>query len=209
MICMGLFVMYFRFGKYPDLGLDIDELLYPLLIGMALYLGVVIQIVLPSLTLFSREGRKMWAIKVLPLDSEDIIWGKVLAMLFFSWTIVILIALPLPLVLGYNLGLILFSVISAIVMVISFSGIGVWASVKFPNYDESNDGAPDIITMYSILMLCLIVSVLLFSFPVTIFQIDQFMGILALIFTADMSLLFLYILVKRTAIGYERIQIDM
>ncbi len=209
MICMGLFVMYFRFGKYPDLGLDIDELLYPLLIGMALYLGVVIQIVLPSLTLFSREGRKMWAIKVLPLDSEDIIWGKVLAMLFFSWTIVILIALPLPLVLGYNLGLILFSVISAIVMVISFSGIGVWASVKFPNYDESNHGAPDIITMYSILMLCLIVSVLLFSFPVTIFQADQFLGILALIFTADMSLLFLYILVKRTSILYEKIELDM
>lgn len=208
-IGLGLFFMYFRFGTTPDLGLDVDDYLYPLLIGMGLYLGVVIQIVLPSLTLFSREGRKMWAIKVLPLDSEEVIWGKVLAMLFLSWTIILMIALPLPIVLGYDIELILFSIISAMVMILSFTGVSVWASVKFPNYDESSDGAPDIITMYSILMLCLIISILLLSIPAIAFQIDRFIGILSLIFAADMSLLLLLILVKRAAIHYETIQIDM
>ncbi|MGM0405210.1 MAG: putative ABC transporter permease subunit [Thermoplasmatota archaeon] len=209
LIGFGLFFMYFRFGKSPDLGLDVDEYLYPLLIGMALYLGVVIQIVLPSLTLFSREGRKMWSLKVLPMDSEDIIWGKVLSMLFFSWIIIFIIALPLPMILDYSPAIVLFSIISSIVMILSFTGIGAWASVRFPNYDESNDGAPDIITMYSILMLCLLASILLLSLPVTIFQSDMFLGILALIFSADMSLLLLIILVKRSAIRFEKIQLDM
>ncbi|MFW6305499.1 MAG: hypothetical protein ACOC1V_06960, partial [Candidatus Saliniplasma sp.] len=71
------------------------------------------------------------------------------------------------------------------------------------------DGAPDIITMYSILMLCLIISILLLSIPAIAFQIDRFIGILSLIFAADMSLLLLLILVKRAAIHYETIQIDM
>ncbi|MFO7791605.1 MAG: ABC transporter permease [Candidatus Saliniplasma sp.] len=209
LIGIGLFFMYFRFGRSPDLGLDVDDFLYPLLIGIALYLGVVIQIVLPSLTLFSREGRKMWAIKTLPLDSEDIIWAKVLAMLVFSWVVVLLIAIPLPVVLDYSPAVVLFSMISAVVMILSFSGVGVWASVKFPNYDESSDGAPDIITMYSTLMLCLVLSLVLFSVPVTVFQTDRFLGLLALIFAADISMLLLVLFVKRASTLYERIQIDM
>lgn len=209
LIGAGLFFMYLRFGRSPDIGLDMDEYLYPSLLGMALYLGVVIQIVLPSLTLFSREGRKMWAIKVLPLDPEDIVWGKVLAMLFMSWTIILFIALPLPLVLDYSYSVVLFSLFSAITVILAFTGIGVWASVRFPNFDESSDGAPDIITMYSVLMLCLIGSVLLLSIPFTIFQVDRFLGILSLVFAADISLLIMVLLVKRASVLYEKIQIDM
>jgi len=208
-ISIGLLFMYSSFGPDPDLGIGLDEFFYPTLIGMALYLGIVIQLVLPSLTLFSREGRKMWAIKTLPLGAEDLIWGKVIAMIFFSWITVLLIAIPLPIILGYSIYVILFSIISAVVMILSFTGIGAWASVRFPNYDESNDGAPDIITMYSILMLCLISTFLLISVPFTLFQIDRVLGILTLILSADLALLILYLLVKRSALLYDEIQLDM
>ncbi len=208
-ISIGLIFMYSSFGPDPDLGIGLDEFFYPTLIGMALYLGIVIQLVLPSLTLFSREGRKMWAIKTLPLGAEDVIWGKVIAIIFFSWITVLLIAIPLPIILGYSINVILFSIISAVMMILSFTGIGTWASVRFPNYDESNDGAPDIITMYSILMLCLISTFMLISVPFTLFQMDRVLGILTLILSADLALLILYLLVKRSALLYDEIQLDM
>lgn len=206
---IGLLVMYHQLGPNPDLGLGLEKLFYPVLIGMTIYVGVILQVVLPSLTLFSRDGKKMWTFMTLPISKRDVVWGKTLSILIYSPFVPLFIAVPLPLILGYPIHFMLFAVAASFAMIFAFMGIGIWAAAKFPNYDESVNGAPDIITMYTILIACLITGAFLIIYPFNIIQYDYFLGVLAMIFMADISFVALYILINRTSHIVARMELDM
>ncbi len=210
-VLIGVALLYFLhlLGPKPDLDLGLGKYFYPILIGMSLYLAVVLQTVIPSLSLFGREGSRLWVLKTLPVKSTDIVWGKTISMLFYTPLIPLAIAIPLPLILGYPPLLVLFSFFVSVVMIFSFTGLGVWAGSRFPNFNEEVDGAPDVMTMYTILIACLIVGAVLTAYPMFVFQIDRIVGVLTIIFSADVSALILHLLVDNSAKSYESIEVDM
>lgn len=205
----GLFFMYYQLGPNPDLGLGLGKLFYPVLIGITIYVAVIIQDVIPSLSFFSREGKRLWALKVLPIPSKDIVWGKVMSMIVVTPLIPLIIAIPLPLVLGYPIHFTIFAVTASFAMIFSFSAIGVWAAAKFPNFDESVNGAPDVITMYTVLIMCLITAAFLILYPLQILQTDYVLGVLTMILSADIAAFAMVIVVEQTAKIYDAIELDM
>ncbi len=209
LIGIGLLFFFFSYGPAPDFDLGIGDFFYPMLISISLYLSAALQVVIPSLSLFGREGRRLWTLKSSPIPSKDVIWGKVLSMLFFTPIIILSIALPIPILLGYELSYILFILFAATAMIFIFAGIGIWASSRFPNFNESVEGSPDIITMYTVLVVDLMAALIFISFPASLFIFDNILGLLGMIFFADMSALILVFLVSRSSKLYDKIEITM
>lgn len=209
LIGVGLMFFYFSYGPAPEFDLGIGDFFYPMLISISLYLAAALQVVIPSLSLFGREGRRLWTLKSSPIPSKDVIWGKMLSMLFFTPIILLSIALPIPILLNYELSYIFFILFAAVAMIFIFVGIGIWASSKFPNFNESVEGSPDIITMYTVLVVDLIAALIFISFPASLFMFDSILGLLGMIFFADMSALILVFLVSRSSKLYDKIEMTM
>ncbi len=208
-ISMGLVLLYYQLGPEPDLGLGLEEYFYPIFIGMSVFLAVSLQILIPSLTLFSREGRRMWAIKTLPVASEDVVYGKLLSLLIFTPIIPVFIVTPLMVLLDYPFAYLLFVLISSVILIFLSSGIGIWAAARFPNFDDSVDGAPDVMTMYIVLMMCLIISSLFVVIPFFFLTTDHVLGVLFVILSADIAALSTFLLCSRATQLYESMQLDM
>lgn len=209
LIGVGLMFFYFSYGPAPDFDLGVGDFFYPMLISISLYLAAALQVVIPSLSLFGREGKRLWTLKSSPIPSEDVVWGKVLSMLFFTPVILLAIALPVPILLGYELIYVLFILFAAMAMIFIFTGIGIWASSKFPNFNESVEGSPDIITMYTVLVVDLIAALVFTAFPASLFMFDNMLGLLGMMFFADMAALILVFLVIRSSRLYDRIEVTM
>ncbi|MFW6071936.1 MAG: putative ABC transporter permease subunit [Thermoplasmatota archaeon] len=209
LIGIGLLFFYFSYGPTPNFDLGIGDFFYPMLISISLYLAAALQVVIPSLSLFGREGRRLWTLKSSPVPTKDVVWGKVISMLFFTPIILMVIALPIPILLGYELTYILFILFASVAMIFIFTGIGIWASSRFPNFNESVEGSPDIITMYTVLVVDLIAALIFIAFPASLFMFDNFLGLLGMIFFADMSALILVFFVSRSSKLYDKIEVTM
>ena len=208
-IGIGLLFMFYQLGPDPDLGLGLEEFFYPIFIGMSVFLAVSLQIVIPSLTLFGREGKRLWAMKVLPIKPRDVVYGKLISMMVFSPMILISIALPLPIILGYPITHVLFILFSTAALIFVSSGIAIWAAARFPNFDESVNGAPDVMTMYIVMMSCLILGGMLVLPSLAVFMQDNILGLFLIVLSADMGALITIQLAKEASKLYDRIQLDM
>jgi len=208
MMGIGLISIYSSLGPRPDLGLGLGKYFYPSLIAMTAFLAAVIHTLIPSLNLFSRDGVRLWCIRTLPSEMKKIASGKGLAIILTSPIIILMIALPLPLILDYPLSFVVFSAFSSSVFIFVMSGIGLWAAAKFPNFNESTKGSPDIITMYSMIMLAMMLSVMFLSVPFTLIEVDQILAILGVILAADLSALFMILMFKRSSIILENMELD-
>ncbi len=208
-ISVGLVILYHQLGPEPDLGLGIDEYFYPVFIGMSVFLVVSLQILIPSLTLFSRDGKRMWAIKILPVPSREIVYGKLLSLLIFTPVIPIFIVTPLMILLDYPFAHLIFVLISSVTLIFLSSGIGIWAAARFPNFDEGVDGAPDVMTMYIVLMMCLIIGSLFIVAPLLLLTKDSVLGVLFAILSADIAALSMFLLCKRATYIYDGMELDM
>jgi len=204
---IGLLFIYLSLGPQPDLGLGLGKYFYPSLIAMTAFLAAVIHTLIPSLNLFGRDGARLWSLYTLPCETKDLASGKALAVILTSPIIVLTIALPLPVILDYPLSFVLFSIFSSFVFIFLMSGIGLWAAARFPNFNESTRGAPDIITMYSMIMLALIFSVIFLAFPFTLIEIDRILGVLSVIFAADISALLMIAMYKRSSTILENMEL--
>ncbi|MEF8835251.1 MAG: hypothetical protein V5A76_03770 [Candidatus Thermoplasmatota archaeon] len=207
MMGVGLILIYLSLGPKPDLGLGLGKYFYPALIAMTAFLAVVIHTLIPSLNLFSRDGIRLWSIYTLPREMQKIASGKALAILLTSPIIIIMIALPLPLILEYPLSFVFFSAFSSSIFIFIMGGIGLWAASKFPNFNESTKGSPDIITMYSMIMLALFLSLIFLAFPFTLLEIDRTLGILSVILASDLSALFMIVMFKRSSTILENMEL--
>lgn len=208
MIAAGLIFFYVQLGPSPDLGLGLEGFLYPILIGMGLFLAVTLQVLFPSLSLFGREGKAFWLIKSLPVGPEKVIQGKALAILIYSPIIPLLIALPLPVILSYSIERILFLILSSFIIIFLLTGLGVWSSIKYPNFDESVNGAPDVTTMYTTMVAGMFLSLLFLSIPTAVFRLNPLLGSLAGVSMLLFSFTAFYGFCRRATEHYRMSEMD-
>jgi len=208
MMGIGLVIIYLSLGPQPDLGLDLGKYFYPSLIAMTAFLGTIIHTLIPSLNLFSRDGSRLWSLYTLPTEMKNLVLGKAIAIILTSLIIIVMIALPLPLILGYPFSFVIFSIFSSFIFIFLMSGIGLWAASKFPNFNESTNGAPDIITMYSMIMLALILSWIFLAIPVTLLELDRILALLSVILAADLSALLMIWMFKRSSVILEDMELN-
>ncbi len=208
-LSIGLLFIFHQLGPDPDIGLDMGKYFYPALIAMTAYTVVVIHSVIPSLTLFSRDGKRLWALRTTSASPGSIVWGKGSSSLLFSPLTTIIVILPITIVLHYPTIFILFAVTATLTMYFLFTGIGVWMGIMFPNFDESTRGAPDVMIMYTSLMICLLSGGLFLALPTAILEIDRFLGLLACILAADAAAAVMFILFKHSAKKYEDMEINI
>jgi hypothetical protein len=146
---------------------------------------------------------------VVPVSGGDIVRGKMLAVLLMLPFVVLFVAIPIPLVSGLSWVAMLFSGIGAAVMFLSATGIGLWHGARNPNYDESSGNAPDVMTMYTFMLLILFLSSALLLPPLAIALADRFLGFLALVMALDISLLILYLGSKGAVKGFSEFELSM
>ncbi|MFP4142599.1 MAG: hypothetical protein ACLFT7_04565 [Thermoplasmata archaeon] len=202
----GLGFFYWSLGPSPNIGLGMDEYFYPALIAMTAFIAAIIHVLIPSLDLFSRDGKRLWCLRSFPKDLDGVVKGKTLAILIPAPMITVVIALPLPLILGYPITYIFLSVMGSLTIIFLMSGIGIWAAAKFPNFNESTKGAPDIITMYSTVMLGLFLSGLFLAVPLFFLEINVILSALTIVFSTSLAVLFMVLMIKRSSAILKRME---
>jgi hypothetical protein len=186
-------IFNFRAGKY----------VYPLLVGMGIFAVSTLEPGLSSLSSIGREGKKLWILKTAPFGGKVVAKAKALANVAISPLIVFGTALvsayymcyhtDLKLVNYHFLEIVIFSALGAQTMIFLFTGFGMWFGTKYPNFDESNKGNPDIMTMYIFAMGCLFFGLLFISIPFYLMiENHNVLGILMMILATDIAALFLY-----------------
>lgn len=209
LLAAGLVFIYRQLGPNPDIGLDLGKYFYPALIGISIYTTVVVHSVIPSLTLFSRDGSRLWSLRTAPVDPYWVVTGKACSTLLFAPITSALVVLPASLALGYPVSFVLFAYIASMTMYFLFTGMGVLMGILFPNFDESNRGAPDVMTMYIVLMMCLFAGAFFLGLPTAILERDRFLGIMACILSADLAALAMVIMFRYGGKRYGEMEINM
>jgi hypothetical protein len=205
-----VFAIYFydRFRNFLDFPGFFIDFIPILVVGLALYLSVVSLGLVPALGAFSHDGKSAWVYRVIPVSPGDIVRGKALAILLMLPFVVAFVAIPIPLVSGLSWVAMLFSGMGAAVMFLAAIGIGLWHGAKNPNYDESSGNAPDIMTMYTFMLLVLFLSVALLLPPLALALTDRVLGFLSLVMALDISVLVLYIGSRAAAREFSRFELS-
>lgn len=186
-------IFNFSAGKY----------VYPLLVGMGIFAVSTLEPGLTSLSSIGREGKNLWILKTAPFGGKVVAKAKALASVAISPLIVFGTALfsayyvsyhtDLNLVNYHFIEIVIFSALGAQTMIFLFTGFGMWFGTKYPNFDESNKGNPDIMTMYIFAMGCLFLGMLFISVPFYLMiRNHNVLGILMMILATDIAALFLY-----------------
>jgi hypothetical protein len=205
-----VFAIYFydRFNDFLALPGFLLDFIPIMVVGLALYLSVVSLGLVPALGAFSHDGKSSWVYKVVPVSGSEIVQGKMLAVMLMLPFVVLFVAIPIPLVSGLSWIAMLFSGMGAAVMFLSATGIGLWHGARNPNYDESSGNAPDVMTMYTFMLLILFLSTALLLPPLAIAFADRFLGFLALVMALDISLLILHLGMKGAVRGFSNFELS-
>lgn len=179
-----------------------------LVVGLALYLSVVSLGLVPALGAFSHDGKSAWVYRTVPVQEKDIVLGKTLAVLLMLPFVILFVAIPIPLVSGLAPVAMLFTGMGATAMFMVATGIGIWHGARSPNYDESSGNAPDVMTMYTFMLVSLFLSVGMLLPPLAIAFADKFLGFLALVLALDLAFLILYTGIKGAARGFSRLELS-
>lgn len=206
-----VFAIYFYSEFHTFMGFPrfLREIVPIIVVGLALYLTVVSLSLVPALGAFSHDGKSAWVFKTMPVPESEIVKGKALAVLLMLPFVILLVAIPIPLVTGMNPVALLFTSMGAAAMFLSATGIGLWHGARSPNFDESSGNAPDVMTMYTFMLLVLFLSVFLLAPPLILAFQDKVLGFLALVLALDISALILYLGMRGAAKGLSRLEISM
>jgi hypothetical protein len=175
-IMFGLFNMI---GPHGNIENEFSHYIYPMIIGLALFLGAVLQCSLIGLAVISMEGKPFWILKTLPVSGSTVLKGKSMAILTLAFPTVILISIPLPILDGFPFLVGLFFFVEAFVLVIAFTGIGIWSGARMPNFDETMRNMPDLVSQFSITFICAFVTLILLAIPAAILIESHVVGIIA------------------------------
>ena len=206
-----VFTIYFynEFSTFLDFPGFFIQYIPILVVGLALYLAIVSLGLIPALGAISRDGKSSWILKTAPVTENEIIHGKVLAVMLMLPFIVLFVAIPIPLISGLPPISILFTSIGAITMFFVAAGIGIWHGAKNPNFDESTGNAPDVMTMYTFMLLVLFISCFLLIPPLAMAFQDKFLGLMLLLISWDISLAILYYGTKRASKALANLEISL
>jgi hypothetical protein len=208
---LGVVLAYLRtrMGTQVALATPFFSIVLPLLVCIGLYIAAVLQYAMLGLGSLGKEGGNFWILKHLPVNSEKIFQAKAGALLAFTPVIVLAIAVPVPFVSGMGPGWVLFFVLAGLALAFAFTAVGIWSGTVYPNFDEGTRGAPDVMTMYLIMMACLVLGALMVGIPGLVMKYDTIVGILAMALSADWAALFLVHAVRRSARNYDRLEMGV
>ncbi len=201
------FYFYSRLEEFVELPGFVLGLVPPIVVGLSLYLAVVMLCLVPALGAVSRDGKAAWIFKVAPIRENEIIQGKALAVLLMLPFIILFVALPIPLLTGLSPISLLFSSLGAVTMCATCVGLGIWFGAKYPNFDEASGNAPDVMTMYTMMMLCLFLTCVLLIPPLAIAYVDKLLAILLLILSVDISLFILIMGTRGAAKAFGKMEV--
>jgi hypothetical protein len=176
------------------------------LVCIGLYIAAVLQYAMLGLGSLGKEGGNFWILKHLPVNSERIFQAKAGALLAFTPVTVLAIAVPVPFLSGMGLGWVLFFVLAGLALAFAYTAVGIWSGTVYPNFDEGTRGAPDVMTMYLIMMACLVLGAIIVGVPGLVMKYDPLVGILSMALSADWAALFLVHAVRRSARNYDRME---
>ncbi|MEM2870284.1 MAG: hypothetical protein QW379_07705 [Thermoplasmata archaeon] len=178
----------------------------PLLVCIGLYVSAVLLYALLGLGSLGKEGRNFWILKHLPVDSGRVFRAKAGALLLFTPVLVLSISLPLPLLSGMGPLWALFFVIAAVALALAYTAVGIWSGTVFPNFDEGTRGTPDVMTMYLVMMACLLLGGVMVGLPGLVMSRSAALGILCMLLSADWGALFLVHAIERSARNYDAME---
>ncbi len=199
------------------LQMSVGKYVYPLLVGMGIFAVSTLEPGISSLSSIGKEGKNLWILKTVPFKGSIVAKSKALSNIAISPMIVFGTALFSAYYMSYHtkielvnynfLEIVFFSALGAQTMIFLFVGLGTWFGVKYPNFDESNKGNPDIMTMYIFAMGCLFLGVLYLSAPFYL-MIKNYnvLGMLMMIFSLAMAALFLYFALEEGGKELEKLE---
>jgi hypothetical protein len=195
-------------GPRDEIEIEFAFLVYPIVNAMAIYVGAVLFCTVEGLTLLGKESRGFWVVKHLPTKGRDIMEGKALAALLAA-LFVLVIAVPIPILVYWDPSVVAFSIIGTLALVFSFLGIGLWVGAVAPNFTSSFRGTPDVITLYSTMMICLVLGTILLFPPLIMFMQDTLLGLLAVVISAEIGATLLLLGMELSGRAYDRLEVNL
>jgi hypothetical protein len=179
----------------------------PMMVGLGIFAASLLEPGLSQLSSIGKEGKNMWVLKSSPLSGATIVKIKALSNMVSMPLIILGPAIFVTLYMGYDVVIALFSAIGALMMIMLFTGIGSWFGAKYPNFDESVKGYPDIMTTYLYAMVCFILCIMFSFIPLGVLFLDRVLGMLAIIFYADLAALVLYLGITLGGSAIDRMEV--
>ena len=195
-------------GPRDQIEMEFAFLVYPIVNAMAIYVGAILFGAVEGLTLLGKESKSFWVVKHLPAKGRDIMEGKALSALLAA-LFMLVIAVPIPLLVYWDLSVVAFSIVGTLALIFSFLGVGLWVGAIAPNFESSFRGTPDTITLYSTMMLCIVLGAVLLFPPLMLFIQDPVLGMLAVILSADIAAALLLLGKELAGRAYDKLEVNL
>ena len=195
-------------GPRHDLKMQYARLVYPIVNAMAVYVGAILFCAVEGMTLLGKEAKSFWVVKSMPVRGSEVMKGKALSA-FLSAIFLLAVAVPVPWLIYHNPLYVLFSVAGTLSLIFTYLGIGLWVGATVPNFTTSFRGTPDIITLYSTMMLCLVAGAVLLFPPLFLAITSKTVGMAAVAISVLIGALILLIGVRMAGRVYDRLEISM
>lgn len=195
-----------RIEGVEELPERVDAIAYPAIISIGIYLAAILQCGLIGLGSIGKEGRKFWILKTMPLFPERLFKAKAVAIMALSPVTILGVALPLPIILGYDVVWVVFFVLMTVSLIMAFTGVGLLMGARYPNFNESMGGMPDVMSMYLLMLICLIIGGGMLVFAGYTLADSTIRGMQATIIVLELSLLILLLGIKSGSFYYDLIE---
>lgn len=164
-------------------------LIYPVMISFMLFIEGAFMVTLGSISLIGKEGKRLWILRSLPISGYEVLHGKAVSVIIPSIIGGLVLASGLLMWAGLPAGQNLVFLVLTLCIIFTFSGIGIIAGTKYPNFTEGAKGSPDIVFQIFILFVCLMFLPLIIIPPMTFYYNY---GTISGLFTAIIVLIFSY-----------------
>ncbi len=201
--------IYFYYGPAGVPNSNLGNYMYPGILAVFLFIGTLMVSALIGLAMISVEGRALYIIKSLPVESLDVLKGKSLALFILGFPIIVPMSIFLPMVAKFPLFVSLFFIILSNIFIVSFTGIGIWGGSMFPNFDPTARNMPDIISQFFIMFICIICSFFIVAIPVFIMTVNNLAGVVAALVGLGWAITIFIAALDRGVVGYDNIGSDM
>jgi ABC-2 type transport system permease protein len=204
-----MFGLFNLIGPHGNINNMYSKFLYPMIIGLALFLGAVLQCSLIGLASISMEGKPFWILKSLPVSASTVLKGKSLSIFILALPTVILIPIPLTILDGFPFLIGLFFIIEAFALVIAFTGIGIWSGSKMPNFDETMRNMPDLMSQFSITFISGFATIFLLGIPSALLTVNHTAGVVSSALACGWALVLFIVCLDIGKRAYDNIGSDL
>ncbi len=200
--------VYYYFGPEGLSGTSVSRFLYPGILAIFLFLGTLMISALIGLAMISIEGRALHIIKSLPIKNLDVLKGKSIALMILAFPVIMPMTFVLPIVATFPIWVTLFYIAFGVVLIVGFTGIGIWGGSRFPNFDPTARNMPDLISQFFIMSVCIICTLFLGAIPAYLMTQNYVVGLIAILVAIGWAVTILLWALARGKVGYEEIGAD-